>query len=99
MSIPSIDSISPNAGPTAGNLLVEVLGAGFQLPAGGSPSVGVLVGGRPAREVRVVSSRQLTCIVPPGNAGPVDVVVQNLDATGAPLPDEAATESGAFTYC
>ncbi len=97
MSIPSIASLSPSAGPTAGNLLVEVLGAGFQLPAG-TPAVGVLVGGRPAREVRVVSSQQLTCIVPPGDAGPVDVVVQNLDTAGAPIPGEEAVAPGAFTY-
>lgn len=98
MSIPSIASISPSAGPTAGNLLVEVLGAGFPLPAGETPTVGVLVGDRPAREVRVVSSQQLTCIVPPGDAGRVDIVVQNLDTTGAPIPGEVAAAPAAFTY-
>jgi hypothetical protein len=98
MSIPSIDSISPSAGPTAGSLLVEVLGAGFQLSAGAAPSVRVLVGGRLAGEVRVAASRQLTCVVPPGDAGPVDVVVQNLDATGAPIPGEVAIAPSAFTY-
>jgi hypothetical protein len=58
----------------------------------------VLVGGRPAREVRVVSSHRLTCLVPPGDGGLVDVVVQNLDAAGAPIPGEEAVAPGAFTY-
>jgi len=98
MSIPSIASISPSAGPTAGNLLVEVLGAGFQLSAGDTCTVGVLVGGRSAREVRIVSSQQLTCIVPPADAGPADLVVQNLDTSGAPIPGEEAIAPGAFTY-
>ena len=98
MSILSIATISPSAGPTAGNLLVEVRGAGFPLPAGETPTVGVLVGDRPAREVRVVSSQRLTCVVPPGDAGPVDVVVLNLDTAGAPIPGEVAVAPGAFTY-
>ena len=107
MPIPSIVSVTPSSGPTAGSLLVEVLGANFPLAAlpqaigataTPSATVGVLVGGRAAREVRVVSSHQLTCIVPPGDAGPVDVVVQNLGAAGAPIPGEEAVAPGAFTY-
>lgn len=98
MSIPSIESISPSAGPTAGNLLVEVRGAGFPLPTGEAPTVSVLVGGRLARGVRVLSSGQLTCLVPPADAGPADIVVQNLDTTGAPIPGEAAAAPAAFTY-
>jgi hypothetical protein len=58
----------------------------------------VLVGGRAARDARVFSSDRLTCIVPAGDAGPTDVVVQNLDATGAPIPGEQAIAPGAFTY-
>lgn len=100
MSIPFIDSISPSAGPTAGNLLLEVLGAGFQfqLSAGSTPSVRVLVGGRLAREVRVAASHRLTCIAPASDAGTADVVVQNLDDAGATIPGEEAVAPGAFTY-
>lgn len=97
MPIPSISSITPSSGTTAGSLLVEILGAGFQLaalPAGAatipSSMVGVLVGGRAAREVRVFAGDRLTCIVPIGDAGPADVVVQNLDAAGVPIPGEQA---------
>jgi hypothetical protein len=107
MSIPLIASITPNSGLTAGSLLVEILGAGFQhaaLPqASGatrppSPTVEVLVGGRAARDVRVFSTDRLTCIVPPGDVGPADVVVQNLDAAGIPIPGEQAVVPQVFTY-
>jgi hypothetical protein len=48
--------------------------------------------------VRVYAADRLTCIVPSGDAGPADVVVQNLDAAGTPLPGEEATAPHAFTY-
>jgi len=43
------------------------------------PTVRVLVSARPAREVRVIATDRLTCLVPTGDVGTVDVVVQNLD--------------------
>jgi len=107
MSTPSIVSVTPSSGPTAGSLLVEVLGAGFQLAAppqadgttvARSPSVLVHIGGRAASDVRVFAGDRLTCIVPAGNAGPADVVVQNLDAAGAPILGEQAFAPQAFTY-
>jgi len=107
MSIPSIVSVNPSSGPTAGSLLVEVLGAGFRpaaLPeaigstATISPTVEVLVGGRAVHDVRVFASDRLTCIVPAGDAGPTDVVVQNLDAAGVPIPGEQAVAPQVFTY-
>ena len=107
MSIPSIANITPSSGPTAGSLLVEVLGVGFQLAALSqaygstqppSPTVGVLVGGHAARDVRVFSGERLTCIVPAGDAGPADVVVQNLDTVGFPIAGEQAIAPEAFTY-
>jgi len=107
MSIPSITTITPSSGPTGGGLLVEVSGAGFQLPppppalgptTPPPPTVRVLVGGRPAREVRVIATDRLTCLVPTGDAGTVDVVVQNLDATGAVNAGEQGLAPRAFTY-
>jgi len=107
MPIPLIASINPSSGSTSGSLLVEVLGAGFQLAAlpqatkttqPPSPTVAVFVGGRAARDVRVFSGDRLTCIVPAGDAGPVDLVIQNLDAAGAPIQGQEATAPGAFTY-
>jgi len=107
MPIPSITTITPSSGPTGGGLLVELSGAGFQVPppppALGPtmpppPTVRVLVGGRPAREVRVIATDRLTCLVPTGDAGTVDVVVQNLDATGVVIAGEQGLAPRAFTY-
>jgi hypothetical protein len=107
MSIPSIVSVTPSSGPTAGSLLVEVVGAGFRLAAQPgilgmtavpTPTVGMFVGGRAARNVRVFGGDRLSCIVPAGYAGPADVLIQNLDATGVPIPGEQAVAPGAFTY-
>src|SRR5690242_16127441 len=96
----NISSITPSTGPTGGSLLVEIAGAGFQLPAPPAATgpttpppatVRVLVGGRTASDVRVLADGLLTCIVPVGDAGPADVVVQNLDETGAPISGQEAT--------
>ena len=107
MAIPSITSITPNTAPTGGGVLVEILGDGFQLPeppaTGGpttrlAPTMTVLVGGRAAFDVSVFAADRLTCIVPPGNAGPADVVVQNVDAAGVGIPAEQAIAVDAFLY-
>src|SRR5690349_598295 len=105
MPPPSILRVSPSSGPTSGSLLIEIVGAGFQLPTleagdglAATSSVAVLVGPRPAREVRVLAADRLTCIVPAGDAGAVDVVVQNLDASGEPIPGEQAIAPDAFVY-
>ncbi|MGH9885109.1 MAG: IPT/TIG domain-containing protein, partial [bacterium] len=108
MPTPSIISVTPSAGPTAGHLLVELVGSGFLrqatqpeavgLAVATGPGVRVLVRDRAARDVRVLSDDRLTCIVPAGDPGPADVIVQNLDVTGAPIPDELAIARDAFTY-
>jgi hypothetical protein len=108
MPIPSIISITPSSGPAAGRLLVELVGSGFRrqtaLPeavgsvAIASPGVRVLIQGRAAQDVRVLSEDRLACVVPGGDPGPADVVVQNLDAAGAPVPGELAIARSAFTY-
>lgn len=102
---PSIIRLTPSSGPTSGNLFVEIVGAGFQLAPlktadapGASASVAVLVGSRRARDVRALAADRLTCIVPVGDAGVVDVVVQNLDASGEPIPGEQAIAPDAFVY-
>jgi hypothetical protein len=101
----SIVRVTPSSGPTSGNLLVEIFGAGFQLPGFGTanaggirPPVAVRVGPRPARDVRVLAVDRLTCIVPVGDAGAADVVVQNLDANDEPIPGEQAIAPDAFVY-
>lgn len=71
-----------------------------------APSVTVTVGGRAASAVAVVSSGLIYCLTPKGslnadetlNTTPQNVVVQNNDATGAPIGGEVATAAGAFTF-
>jgi hypothetical protein len=106
MPPPSILRIAPSSGPASGNVLVEIAGGDFQMPGHGAagvgattrPSVVVLVGRRSARDVRVAADDRLTCVVPSGDPGPADVVVQNLDAAGTPIPGELAIARDAFTY-
>jgi hypothetical protein len=107
MTIPSITSITPTIAPTGGGVLVEIFGDGFQLPAAATmagpatrlaPTVAVRVGGRAASDVRVTAPGRLTCIVPPGDVGPADVVVQNVDVDGVVILGEQAVTLDAITY-
>jgi hypothetical protein len=107
MPVLSISSITPSSAPTGGGLLCEILGGGFALFAQAdavgpttppSPAMRVLVGSRPARDVRVLATDRLTCLVPPGNAGSADVLVENLDASGVAIQGEQALAPHAFTY-
>lgn len=107
MPTPTITSLTPATGPTAGLTLVELLGSGFRLPPAPPltgptspprPTVAVLVGGRPATSVGVVADGRLTFLTPANDAGIVDVVVRNLDDDGVPIMGEEAIRSGAFAY-
>jgi hypothetical protein len=88
VAVPTIDSISPATGPTGGLTLVDIVGSGFRLPpapppAGPTPplraTVEVLVNGRRALDVQLLSPGRLTARTPPGDAGAADFVVRNLD--------------------
>jgi hypothetical protein len=107
MAILSITSVMPSTLPTGGGVLVEIRGAGFRIPAppatsgptaSPAPTVAVRVGGRVAHDVSVFASDRLTCIVPPGAPGHADVLVQNVDATGAEIPDEQVVARDALRY-
>jgi hypothetical protein len=107
MAVPSITTLTPPSGPPGGRTLVDVTGSGFRLPppppAGGPttalpPTVEVLVGGRRAEDVHVLTAERLTIRTPPHDAGPADVVVRNLADDGTPIPGEEATLPGGFTY-
>src|SRR5262249_2845627 len=82
---PTIASLTPVKGKTAGGETISITGTNF-LPDGTS----VLVGGAPATSVQVLSSTSLTAVTPPGSAGPADVVITTSGGT--------ATKSAAFTY-
>jgi len=113
MSVPTITSLSPSRGPTAGRFYVEITGSNFKLPptpaATGvvptpAPTVTVLFDGRAATQVEVVSATLLGLLTPVGDPGPnatdhaVNVVLKNLDAAGVPIPGEQATLALGFTY-
>ncbi len=82
---PSIASVSPASGPTAGGTSITLSGTGFY--AGAT----VTVGGSLATSVSVPSTTQLACVAPAGAAGPAAVVLTNRDGQSASL-------AAAFTY-
>ena len=82
---PTVTSVSPNTGSTAGGTSVTITGTNF------APTVTVTFGGVAATNVVVVSATTITARTPPGAAGPVDVVVTNVGCASGTLP-------GGFTY-
>ncbi|MBI2550208.1 IPT/TIG domain-containing protein [Candidatus Woesearchaeota archaeon] len=82
---PSITSVSPVSGPTAGGTVVTITGSYFVSGAG------VTFGGAAAGSVTFVSSTQLTAVTPAHAAGLVDVVVTNPDG-------QSGTLVNGFTY-
>ena len=82
---PTVTSISPTSGTTAGGTSVTITGTNFI--AGAT----VTIGGSSCTSVVIVSSTSITCITPSGTAGAQDVVV----ATGV---SPNATLTGGFTY-
>ena len=82
---PTVTSISPTSGTTAGGTSVTITGTNFISGAT------VTIGGSSCTSVVVVSSTSITCITPSGTAGSQDVVV----ATGV---SPNATLAGGFTY-
>jgi hypothetical protein len=70
---PTISNVEPNAGNISGGTLIKLTGSRFVKGAT------VTIGGNPATGVTVDSDTQLTAITPAGTAGPVTVMVTNLD--------------------
>ena len=69
ISTPTITSISPSSGSTAGGTSITITGTNFA--AGATVSVG----GNACTSVVVVSATSITCTTPAGSAGAKDVVV------------------------
>ena len=82
---PTILSVTPSSGTTAGGTSITIAGTNFA--AGATVSVG----GANCTSVVVVSGTSITCTTPVGTVGAQDVVVTNSD-TGT------VTATGAFTY-
>jgi large repetitive protein len=82
-TLPSVSSINPRNGPTAGGNTVTINGANF------SSATSVQFGSN-AAAFSIVSDMQITATAPPGSAGPVNVTVTNV---GGP-----SITSGSYTY-
>jgi hypothetical protein len=76
--VPTVTAASPDAGAVTGGTTITVTGTGFV--TGGTS---VSVGGTPATAVLVISSTQLTALVPAGQAGAVDTTVTTPGGTSA----------------
>src|SRR5262249_28025468 len=72
-SPPTLSSISPSSGSSAGGTAVTLTGCNFQ------PGALVFIGGTAATNVSVVSTTQITATTPAGTVGPANVIVQNPD--------------------
>ena len=77
---PTVTSLNPNSGPTAGGNGLTITGTGFQ--AGATVSFG----GTAATGVTVASSMSIVATAPAHAAGAVDVVITNPDGQSATLP-------------
>ncbi len=82
--IPSLSSVSPNTGGTAGGTTVTINGSGF------IGATSVTFGGLAATGVNVVSNTQITAQTPSRAAGPVNVEVTTAGGIGG--------LTSAFTY-
>lgn len=82
---PTVTSVTPSSGTTAGGEQVTVNGTGFVNGAT------VMIGGNAATNVTYVSATQLTATTPAGTAGAKDVVVTNPDT-------QSGTGLGVYTY-
>ena len=113
MSVPTITTIAPAAGPTGGRQLVTITGTNFRLPtpyAGTGvapvpdPTVSVTFGGVAATDVQVAAATEVTCLTPVGDHGVAGapkacaVVVSNLDDDGDVIAGEVATRATGYTY-
>jgi hypothetical protein len=84
-SAPSVASLSPAAGPTAGGTEVTIHGAGFAAGAR------VTIGASEATVTSATGGTAMVALAPPHAAGPADVTVTNPDG-------QAATLAGGYTY-
>jgi LPXTG-motif cell wall-anchored protein len=86
VNAPAIASLSPAAGPTAGNTLVTITGSDL------TGTTGVSFGGLAASNVTVVNASTVTALSPAGSVGGVNVTVSTAFGTSA------TNASDVFTY-
>ena len=86
---PTVSSVNPASGPTAGATNVTITGTNFQA----SGVTTVTFGGVPATAVVATSATTITATTPAHTAGGVDVVVTNPDGQAS-----GTTGNGKYTY-
>jgi large repetitive protein len=83
---PSVNSVSPSAGPVAGGTSVTITGNAF------TGATGVSFGATPAASFTVNSNGSITAVSPPGTAGTrVDITVTGPGGTSNTLPADQFT--------
>ena len=94
--VPTVTSISPTSGTTAGGTSITITGTNF------TGATGVTIGGTAATNVTVVSSTSITATTPSGTAGAKSVLVTTAEGTNtantlftftAPSPTPSPTTS------
>jgi hypothetical protein len=77
--VPTVSSLSPTSGPTAGGTVVTVTGTGFL------GALSATFGGAPGTSLTINSATQLTVTTPAHLAGAVDVVVNTAGGSSNPI--------------
>lgn len=90
-AVPSVAlfSVSPNSSDLAGGSTATLIGTGFRVLGDGTQPT-VMFGAFAATDVTVVDAQTITCTIPAGAAGIVDVTVT--------IQNQAATLEDAFTF-
>jgi hypothetical protein len=79
----SVTRVEPDTGVTAGGDHITIYGSGFEP---GKTQVDVKFGGHRAEQVSINSSDKITVVTPPGDKGPVDVVLMFNNGDALQLP-------------
>src|ERR1700694_6210554 len=89
---PTVTSVAPNIGPTAGNRKVTINGTNFV-----NNGLAAKFGGVAATSVTFVSSAKLTAVTPAHIAGKVDVSVSDVNGNGD-LPNAYTYTTGPVVF-
>jgi formylglycine-generating enzyme required for sulfatase activity len=87
VAAPTVTSVTPNTGPTAGGTSITITGTGFY---NGSSNATVSIGSAAATSVVVVNPTTITAVTPAGSAGSAMVAVTT--------PSGTASLASGFTY-
>jgi len=79
----SISKVEPDTGVTAGGDHITIYGGGFEP---GKTQVDVKFGIHRAEQVSIASNDKITVVTPPGDKGPVDVVLMFNNGEALQLP-------------